>query len=427
MTTRHLLLSLVITLSAAASWAAQPLKVGILHSLTGTMALSERSLIDAIQMAIGEVNAAGGVLGRPLLGVLEDGASDPATFARKAELLIERDHVAALFGCWTSSARKAVLPVLARTDSLLFYPLQYEGEEAAPQVIYMGSTPHQQILPAVAWSMRRFGKRCMLVGSDYVFPRTAHRLVREYLKLHGGECVSEEYRPLGSKDFASVVDRIKTTDPDFVLNTINGDSNVAFFQALSAAGIGPLQIPVMSVSIAEDELASIGNALVADHFVAWSYFQSLDTPENHHFVSAFKQAYGPERVTDDPIASAYTQVHLFAAAVRAAGSVEPKAVRAAARGLSFASPLGMVRVDETNQHVWKHAYVGQIVPSGQVRVVWSSPEAIDPDPFHRPVSAAPSPAGTPPPGPVPSPASSPAPTHPSSPGPTAPAAPPPSR
>ena len=411
--------TLALLLAIAQVAAAEPLKVGILHSLSGTMAQSERSLVDAVEMAIGEVNAAGGLLGRPLVGVLEDGASDPATFARKAERLIAEDHVAALFGCWTSSARKAVLPVLARHDHLLFYPLQYEGEEAAAQVIYCGSTPNQQILPAVAWCLKRFGKRAFLVGSDYVFPRTAHRLVRAYLDGHGGECVGEDYRPLGATDFAAIVDRIKATDPDFVLNTVNGDSNVAFFRALTRAGIGPLQIPVMSVSIAEDELTAMGGALAADQYVAWSYFQSLDTVENRKFVAAFKRAYGPERVTDDPIASAYSQVYIYAAAVKRAGSVEPRAVRAAARGLELDSPVGHLRVDPVDQHVWKGAHIGRVEASGQVRVVWSAEAPLAPAPF-----GAPAPAGTPSPGPAPARASSPAPRRPSTPDAPAPAAPP---
>lgn len=411
---------LLLLLAAQVARGAEPLKVGILHSLSGTMAISERSLVDAVQMAIAEVNAAGGVLGRPLVGVLEDGASDPATFARKAARLIEEDRVAAVFGCWTSSARKAVLPVLEKADHLLFYPVQYEGEEAAPQVIYCGSTPEQQILPAVAWCRKRFGKRCFLVGSDYVFPRTANRRVRGYLERTGGECAGEEYRPLGDADFSSVIEKIKACDPDFVLNTVNGDSNVAFFRALAQAGIGPLQIPVMSVSIAEDELTAMGGQLAADHYVSWSYFQSLDTEANRQFVASFKRVYGAERVTDDPIASAYAQVHLFAAAAAKAGRADPRAVRAAARGLEVDSPLGRLRVDSTNQHLWKPAHVGQIEPSGQVRVLWSS-GPLDPAPF-----GVPSPGGTPPPGPAPSSASSPAPRHPSTAAPPPPAAPPPS-
>jgi urea transport system substrate-binding protein len=372
---------LLVLLIALPALAAEPVRIGVLHSLTGTMAISERSLIDAVQLAVDEVNAGGGVLGRRLEILIEDGASDPATFAKKAERLIVRDRVASLFGCWTSSSRKAVLPVVEKLDHLLWYPLQYEGLEASKNVIYTGAAPNQQILPAVEWALKRFGKRAFLVGSDYVFPRTAHRIVRAQLERAGGSCVAEEYRPLGSTDFAGIVARLKATDPDFVLNTINGDSNVAFFTELAKAGLGPYQVPVISVSMAEDELRLIGGALAVDHYAAWSYFQSVDSPANRRFVAAFKNRYGPDRVTDDPIEAAYVAVHFFARAVAKAGAVDVAAIREAARGLELEAPGGRYTIDRDTQHTWKVARVGQIEADGQFRVVWSSGAALKPEPF----------------------------------------------
>jgi urea transport system substrate-binding protein len=372
--------------------AGEPVRVGVLHSLTGTMAISERSLVDAIQLAIGQVNAAGGVLeGRRLVPVVEDGASDEATFARKAERLILRDRVVSIFGCWTSAARKAVLPVLARHDHLLWYPVQYEGFESSPHVIYTGAAPNQQVLPALDWCVKQFGPRAFLVGSDYVFPRTANRIVKARLAELGARCAGETYRPLGDRRFGDVVRAIREASPDFVLSTINGDSNVAFFGALSAAGLGPDQIPVLSVSVAEDELRSIGPSLAVQQFCAWSYFQSLDTPANRRFVAAFKRRFGAHRVTDDPIEAAYFQVKLFAAAVRKARSTEPRAIRQAARGLTLEAPGGTVRVDPTNQHTWRTARIGQVLPDGQIRILWSSPGPIRPDPFPDAPGTAPEP------------------------------------
>lgn len=378
---RMLATVLVVALTALPARGDGTIRIGVLHSLTGTMAISERSLIDAVRLAVDEVNAGGGVLGRKLEVLIEDGASDPATFARKAERLIVRDRVASLFGCWTSSSRKAVLPVVEKHEHLLWYPLQYEGQEASKNVIYTGAAPNQQILPALAWAVKRFGKRAFLVGSDYVFPRTAHKIVRAELARLGGTCVAEEYRPLGATDFAGIVARLKATDPDFVLNTINGDSNVAFFRALAHAGLGPFQVPVLSVSMAEDELRLMGADLAVDHYAAWSYFQSVDSPENRRFVAAFQQRYGPERVTDDPIEAAYVAVHVFARAAAKAGAVDVKAIREAARGLELDAPGGRYRIDPDNQHTWKVARVGQIEANGQFRIVWSSGGAVKPEPL----------------------------------------------
>lgn len=357
------------------------IRVGLLHSKTGSMSLSEKPLIDAAQMAIAEINARGGVLGKKLVAVERDGASDPRQFAREAEALIRQDKVSTLFGCWTSGSRKAVLPVLERHGHQLWYPVQYEGFESSPHVFYTGAAPNQQILPAVEWCLRHRGKRMFLVGSDYVFPRTANAIIRTRLKKLGGQVVGEIYRPLGARQWADVVDQIARQKPDVVLNTINGDSNLAFFRELKQRGLKPEQMTVMSFSLAEVELQSMGDAMPVGHLCAWNYFQSLSYRSNRKFVSDYRREFGSTRVTDDPVEAAYFQVHLYALAVRKAGSTDPSRVRQAAKGLIFDAPGGLVRIDPENQHTWKVARIGQILPDGQFQILWTSDQPIRPQPY----------------------------------------------
>lgn len=358
-----------------------PIKVGVLHSMTGTMASSGRSLVDAILMAIDEVNQQGGILGRPIHPVIQDGGSNPSLFARKAAHLIQKDQVQTIFGCWTSASRKAVLPVIEREGHLLWYPVQYEGYEQSSAIMYGGAAPNQQILPALEWGLNQFGKKVFLVGSDYIFPRTANRLIKAELSRHHGTPSGEFYQPLGHQNFRKTVQAIHNRQPDFIINTINGDSNQGFFQALSQAKLSAHSLPVISMSIAEDELQRIGPELTRGHFAAWNYFQSIDTPTNHHFVSAFQQRYGSDRVTGDPIESAYVQVHLYAMAATKAGTTNPKVVRQAAEGLIFDAPQGLIRIDPQTYHTWKVARIGQIQASGQFRIVWSSQLPVQPNPF----------------------------------------------
>lgn len=376
-----ILLSMISQVSSGEDRPLPPIRVGILHSLSGTMAISEQSLVDAIRMAVDEVNQRGGVLGRKLEPIVEDGESDWPTFARKAEKLIVEEQVASVFGCWTSASRKAVLPVFEEHNHLLWYPVQYEGQESSPNIIYTGAAPNQQITPAVEWCRREFGTRMFLVGSDYIFPRTANDIIKLRLAAIGTTPVGEEYQQLGSQEFDEIVAKIKESKPDVVLNTINGDSNRAFFAALDAAGIDRRQIPVMSFSIAEDELRHIGVELTAGHYCSWNYFQSIDTPANRRFVRAFRKRYGADRVTDDPIEAAYFQVHLFARAAEKAGSTDVDAIRRAARGLIFAAPGGLVRIDPRNQHTWKVSRIGRFRRDGQVNIVWTSEDPLPPRPF----------------------------------------------
>jgi urea transport system substrate-binding protein len=355
-----------------------PIRVGILHSLTGTMAISEQSLVDATMLAIHQINAAGGLLGRQIEPLVEDGASDPATFARKAELLIQRDRVCSIFGCWTSDCRLAVRPIVEKLNHLLWYPLQYEGGIPSPNIIYTGEVANQQLLPALHWAMARFGSRAFLVGSEYGYPRSANRILRKALETNGGECVGEAYKPLGEQNFTTIVDQIRHSGPDFVLSTVNGDSNLGFYRQMNQAGIAAEHAPVIAFSIAEDEIRQIGSAPTRGHYCSWSYFQSLSTPGNLAFVRAFKQRYGEDRVTDAPIATAYTQVYLFAEAVRKAKSAQVNAILTACQGLQIDGPSGPIRIDPVNHHTWKYARVGQIERTGQVRTVWSSPTIIAP-------------------------------------------------
>lgn len=357
------------------------IKVGILHSLSGTMAISETSLRDAELMAIEEINAAGGVLGKKIVPVIEDGASDWPTFAEKAQKLLLSDKVATIFGCWTSASRKATLPVVEKYNGLLWYPVQYEGLEASPNIFYTGAAPNQQIVPAVSYLLKKGYKKMYLLGSDYVFPRTANQIIKLQLKAEGGTCVGEEYTPLGHVDYTTVISKIKTAKPDIVFNTLNGDSNVAFFKQLKDAGISAANIPTISVSIAEEEIRGIGAGNLVGHLAAWNYFQTTDTPQNRTFVSKYQAKYGKDRVTDDPIEAAYFQVYLWAAAVKKAGSTDVAAVRKAAPGIEFMAPGGKVTIDGDNQHVYKTVRIGEVLPNGQFKEIWNSGAPVKPDPY----------------------------------------------
>ena len=358
-----------------------PIKVGILHSLTGTMAISEKSVVDAELMAIDEINAKGGLLGRKIQPVIVDGASNWPQFAKMAEKLITQDKVSVVFGCWTSASRKTVKPVFEKYGHLLFYPVQYEGLEQSPNIVYLGAAPNQQIIPAVKWSIDHIGKRFFLVGSDYVFPRTANEIIKNQIQSLGGEVVGEEYLLLGSKDVGPMVQKILAAKPDVILNTINGDSNVAFFQALRAADITPDKMPVMSFSIAEDELRSMNAKDLAGNYAAWNYYQSVESDINKGFVERFKKKYGQDRVTDDPMEAAYDAVYLWAQAVTDANSDAVEDVQRTIKKQSYNAPEGTVYIDPENQHTWKIVRIGKIREDGQFDIVWSSDKPIQPIPF----------------------------------------------
>ena len=355
--------------------------VGILHSLTGTMSISEVSVKDAEMMAIEEINKAGGVLGKQLKPIIEDGASDWPTFAEKTKKLLQKDKTAVIFGGWTSASRKAVLPVVEQNKGLFIYPVQYEGLEASPNIFYTGATTNQQIVPAVTWLLQNKGKKFFLLGSDYVFPRTANKIIKEQLKAEGGTLIAEEYTPLGHTDYNTIISKIKKEKPDVVFNTLNGDSNVAFFKQLKDAGITAKDLTTMSVSVAEEEIRGIGASVLEGHYTAWNYYQTTDTPENKKFVEAYKAKYGQDRVTDDPIEAGYFGVYLWAEAVKKAGSVEVEKVKEAAKGIEYNAPGGKVKLDGDNQHVYKTVRIGQVQADGLIKEVWNSGQPVKPDPF----------------------------------------------
>jgi len=363
----------------------RPLPLGLLHSQTGTLAISETSVRDAEILAVEEINAAGGVLGRPLEVMCPDPKSRSADlFPKRARQLCERGAVA-LFGCWTSTSRKAVIPVCAEFKRLLFYPLQYEGNESSEHVVYGGSVPNQQILPAVDWLFSSAGgrrRKIFLLGSDYVFPRTANLIVKKYLRARDIEPVGEAYLPLGHTQFRGVVEMIEASRADCVLSTINGDSNIAFFEALAAGGIDAEKVPVVSTSVGEDELRNLAPEHVRGHLAAWSYFQSVPGAANRSWVEQFRREFGYDRVTSDPMEAAYALVHLWKLAVEQAGSVATDAVRQALReGLEVAAPGGPLRVDPKTQHCAKPFRLGRIRADRQFDIVHESAGPIEPDPY----------------------------------------------
>ncbi len=358
------------------------IKVGVLHSLSGTMAISEVAVKNAELMAIDEINKAGGVMGKQLQPVVQDGASDWPTFAEKAKLLLQNEKVAAIFGCWTSASRKAVLPVVEQLNGLLYYPVQYEGLEASKNIFYIAAPPNQQIIPAVTYLLQQKMTNMYLLGSDYVFPRTANKVIKAQLKAEGGATVAEDYTPLGNTDYSAVVAKIKSAKPQAVFNTLNGDSNVAFFKQLKAAGFTSETMPVLSVSVAEEEVGGIGVDNFKDQLTAWNYFQTVPGAKNEKFVADFRQRYGKDKVTDDPIEHAYSAVYLWAKSVEKAKSIEVEKVRAAADGVEFDSPQGMIKIDGETQHIYQKAMIGKATADGQFKVVWDSGDKLlKPDPY----------------------------------------------
>jgi urea transport system substrate-binding protein len=380
--------------AAGPGFGAETIKVGVLHSLSGTMAQSETPIKDVVLMAIEEVNAAGGVLGRKLEPIVEDPASDWPLFAEKAKKLLVQDRVAAVFGCWTSVSRKSVLPVFEKHDGLLFYPVQYEGEECSRNVIYTGATINQQATPAVDYLMSPQGgdkKRFYLLGSDYVYPRTTNKVLRLYLTKKKGvkeADIAEEYTPFGHQDYQTIVGKIKSFcagGDAAVINTLNGDTNTPFFKELANQGVTPATCPVMSFSLAEVELQALDTRPLAGHLASWNYFMSLRTPQNLKWTAAYKAYCARNRVTsaitDDPMMHGYLQVKLFAEAVKKAGSAEVRRVLKALEGLAIDSPVGPYSVDPQNHHTAKPVYIGKILPDGQFQVVWKTPAPVRPEPW----------------------------------------------
>ena len=355
------------------------INVGVIHSLSGTMSFSESPLVDAALMAIDEINQSGGVLGAQVKPIVEDCASDAETYNLKATRLIKRNGIVHFFGCWTSASRKAVKPVVEAHNALLWYPVQYEGLEESPNIVYTGNCLNQQIEPAVEWAARHLGKTCYLVGSDYVFPKTANRLIRTLGRRNGMQVVGEQYLPLGAENFQRLVEEIIQKNPDVVFNTINGDSNIAFYYFLNRSGNKPERIPVMAFSIGEVELKDIGPSAVG-HYVCSGYFQCLDTSENREFIRRFKNHYGRNRVVSDPVVSAYLQPFLWKRLVEKCNTFNVSVLKKHIGGIAHKGPSGTIAL-HPNHHAIKPALIGKVNPDLQFDLIWQHDQWIEPLPW----------------------------------------------
>jgi urea transport system substrate-binding protein len=375
------------TVSAPFIWpkgaqAQNVVKVGILHSLTGTIAIAEKSVVDAEMLAIEEINKAGGVMGSRIEAVVEDGASDWPTFAEKARKLMERDKVAAVMGCYTSASRKAVLPVFEKLKGLLYYPTYYEGLEQSPNIMYTAQEATQSVIAAMEWLYKNKGKTFYMIGSDYIWPRTTIKIAKATLNRLGGKLAGEGYYPLGHIEFSSEINKIKAAKPDVILNCVVGGSNVAFFKQLTAAGITGKNQTVLSLAVSEEEVSGIGSENTAGTLTCMGYFQSLKNPANDKFVKAFKAKYGANRVVGDTLECGYISVYLWKLAAERAKSFDVEKVVAASSDLPIDAPEGKVKFHKSNHHLWKHARIGTFRPDGQVDMIYESP-LIEPNPFPK--------------------------------------------
>ena len=358
-------------------------KVGLLHSMSGSMAISEKAVLDAEKLAISEINDAGGVLGKQITYQEEDGASDPSTFATKAEKLVDQDGITTVFGCWTSSSRKAVKSIFEDYNALLFYPVQYEGMESSSNIVYTGAAPNQQIVPAIEYCISQGYQKYFLLGSDYVFPRTANMIITAQLEAAGCEVVGEEYADMDQTDFAAIISKIEEAKPDIIINTLNGTGNVSFFKQMSEKNYTSDTYMTMSFSIAEEEVSTIGADILKGHMVSWNYYQTTETERNDAFVKAYKETYGEDRVTSDPAEAAYDAVYLWAAACEKAGSVAVEDVikTIEAGGISFDAPEGTVEIDGSNHHLSKPVRIGQVKEDGLIYEIYATDAPVDPDPY----------------------------------------------
>ena len=385
-------------LASGVAFAEDTIKVGVLHSLSGTMAISETALKNTVLMTIDEINAKGGVLGKKLEAVVVDPASNWPLFAEKARQLITQDKVSVVFGCWTSVSRKSVLPVFEELNSLLFYPVQYEGEELSQNVFYTGAAPNQQAIPAVEYLMSKDGggaKRFVLLGTDYVYPRTTNKILRSFLKSKGvAEAdIMEDYTPFGHSDYQTIITKIKKFAAEgkktAVISTINGDSNVPFYKELGNQGVKATDVPVVAFSVGEEELRGVDAKPLVGHLAAWNYFMSVKNPQNTAFIKAY-QAWAKKNsvpnldtvVTNDPMEATYVGIHLWKQAVEKAKSVDVDKVCKAMSGQTFKAPSGFVlKMDETNHHLHKPVMIGEIQADGQFDVVWKTKGPIRAQPW----------------------------------------------
>jgi urea transport system substrate-binding protein len=357
----------------------RPIVIGQLQALSGSMQISEAPLVAAARLAVEEINAGGGLLGRRVELKLEDTRSNPATAAAAAERLIQESQAVALFGCWTSACREAVRPVVEKHRHLLFYPLSYEGMEQSRHIVYTGATPNQQILPAVDWALHGFGRRVYLVGTDDPQPRRVNAVLRDFIALGGGRVLGERYVPPGSGEIGEVLADIARLQPDFVVSTLSGASNALFFDGLVAAAL--TDQPLLSFNAAEPEMRAFGGGRLDRHFTAWSYLQSLPGPDNSAFLARLRQSQGESVQASDPAVSVYVAIRLWAAAVRELGSAQTDAVNANVLQQSIASPYGLAAVDAQTRHLWRPLRIAQVGPDGQLNEVFAQPRPVRPAPW----------------------------------------------
>lgn len=378
-------ISLALSLACASvySYAEDTIKIGVLHSLSGTMAISETTLKDTVQMLVDEQNKKGGVLGKKIEAVVVDPASNWPLFAEKARELISKDKVSAIFGCWTSVSRKSVLPVVEELNGILFYPVQYEGEESSKNVFYTGAAPNQQAIPAVDYLLKQGVKRWALVGTDYVYPRTANKILEAYLKSKGfkDEDIMISYTPFGHSDWQSIVSDIKkfgtAGKKTAVVSTINGDANVPFYKELSNQGISAKDIPVVAFSVGEEELSGIDTKPLVGHLAAWNYFESVDSEANDEFIEEWHKYTGDEkRVTNDPMEATYIGFNMWVKAVEKAGTTESNAVQDALIGVTVPNLSGSYATMMPNHHITKPVLIGEIQEDGQFQVVDETPTTV---------------------------------------------------
>src|SRR5688572_12649449 len=398
-TLQSLCLASLAALGISSAHAQETIKVGVLHSLSGTMAISETVLKDTVLMAIDEINAKGGVLGKKLEPVVVDPASNWPLFAEKARQLISKDKVAVTFGCWTSVSRKSVLPVFEELNGLLFYPVQYEGEELSKNVFYTGAAPNQQAIPAVEYLMSKDGggaKRFVLLGTDYVYPRTTNKILRSFLNKKGiaDADIMEEYTPFGHADYQSIIAKIKKFSAEgkktAVVSTINGDSNVPFYKELGNQGLKATDVPVVAFSVGEEELRGVDTKPLVGHLAAWNYFQSIKAPANDEFIkkwTAYAKAKGlaghkDKALTNDPMEATYIGIYMWKQAVEKAKSTDTDKVIAAMAGQTFKAPSGITStMDPKNHHLHKSVFIGEVKADGQFNVVWKTPGPVKAQPW----------------------------------------------
>lgn len=376
-------LALSLACASVSSYAEDTIKIGVLHSLSGTMAISETTLKDTVQMLVDEQNKKGGVLGKKIEAVFVDPASNWPLFAEKARELISKDKVSAIFGCWTSVSRKSVLPVVEELNGILFYPVQYEGEESSKNVFYTGAAPNQQAIPAVDYLLKQGVKRWALVGTDYVYPRTANKILEAYLKSKGfkDEDIMISYTPFGHSDWQSIVSDIKkfgtAGKKTAVVSTINGDANVPFYKELSNQGISAKDIPVVAFSVGEEELSGIDTKPLVGHLAAWNYFESVDSDANDDFIEEWHKYTGDEkRVTNDPMEATYIGFNMWVKAVEKAGTTESNAVQDALIGVTVPNLSGSYATMMPNHHITKPVLIGEIQEDGQFQVVDETPTTV---------------------------------------------------